>query len=84
MPEGVCCSAPCAFRSYNKYRRKKDGSYELSKLPGAGGNDGTCRHGTMINIGKIKGYAEIYGCQTFKPWDTLLKPSTDAAPRRVK
>jgi len=61
MPEGVCCSAPCAFRSYNKYRQKKDGTYELSKLPGAGGEHGTCRHGTMINIGKMVLIAPIKG-----------------------
>jgi len=83
MPEGVNCSAPCAFRSYNKYRQKKDGTYELSKLPGAGGDHGTCRHGTMIQIGKMevigpvafgqKANLVIWGCQTFVPWDTLLR-----------
>jgi hypothetical protein len=84
MPEGVNCSAPCAFRSYNKYRQKKDGSYKLSKLPGAGGDHGTCRHGTMI---KIEALTVVYRgkllpvCRTFEHWDTLLHKPTDAGHR---
>jgi len=67
MPEGVCCEAPCAFRTYNKYREKKDGTYELSNLPRAGGNRGTCRHGTTIQIGQHR------VCLSFEPWERLLE-----------
>jgi len=85
MPS-VECSAPCAYRSYNKYRQKKDGTYELSKFPGAGGEHGTCQHGTMIKIeasqvvfrGKI-----LPLCRSFEHWDTLSKKPTDAKTRRV-
>jgi hypothetical protein len=86
MPEGVNCGAPCAFRSYNKYRQKKDGSYELSKLPGAGGDHGTCRHGTMIHIEMQPFSPESRRpfspeCLDFTPWDTLLHKPTDAGHR---
>jgi hypothetical protein len=83
MPEGVCCSVPCAFRSYNKYRQKKDGSYELSKFPGAGGDHGTCRHGTMIHIETLPPFSTAI-CKTFEHWDTLLEQSTAAGRRRVQ
>lgn len=78
MPEGVCCSASCTFRSYNKFRQKKDGGYELSKLPGAGGPQGTCRHGTMIHIDSIG------MCREFEDWDTVLTKTTDTAKSRGK
>jgi hypothetical protein len=64
MVEGVDCCMPCAQRSYNKYRVNRKGKYELSKLPGAGGPNGTC-HETRIQIGK-DGI-----CQSFMHWDTL-------------
>ena len=78
MPEGVTCKAECVFRSYNKYRQKKDGGYELSKLPGAGGPQGTCRHGTMIHI-------DVLGmCQEYQDWDLLLTKSTETDCSRGK
>ena len=76
MPS-VECSAPCAYRSYNKYRQKKDGTYELNKFPGAGGPKGTCQHGTMIKID------DMWVCRTFEHWDTLSQKPTDAGSRRV-
>jgi hypothetical protein len=85
MPS-VTCTAPCAFRSYNKYRQKKDGTYELNKSFGAGGPQGTCQHGTMIKVGfkDENNFLTYLTCLSFEHWDTLLTKPTDAEHRRAK
>jgi hypothetical protein len=65
MVEGVDCSAPCKNRSYNKYRwNQRKGRYELSKLPGAGGGQGTCQADRATITADHK-------CMTFEHWETL-------------
>ena len=84
MPS-VECSAPCVYRSYNKYRKLKfDSTYELSTLPGAIGPKGTCQHGTMIKIDGVRLLFKgniIPMCRSFEHWDTLSQKAPNAKSR---